>query len=59
MTVLGLLLLLSGWLLVLAALILLNAELSRNVFVIAGAAVEALGLAVMARSQMASRVDKS
>ena len=59
MTALGLLLLLSGWLLVLAALVLLRAELSRNVFMLAGAAVEALGLALVARAHMPFKADRS
>jgi hypothetical protein len=52
MRILGLLLLLSGWLIVVAAVILLLAN-ARAAFVAAGIAVELLGLGILARSHLA------
>jgi hypothetical protein len=49
----GFFLLLAGWAIVLAALALLPAALPRVVFVSAGAAVEVLGFALVARSHAA------
>jgi hypothetical protein len=49
----GLLLLVMGWLLVLAALVLLPALASRYAFVLAGLAVELLGLGLFAVSYKA------
>jgi membrane-bound ClpP family serine protease len=49
----GFLLLLSGWLLVVAALVMLPSPGPRAVFVLAGVAVEVLGLALAARSHRA------
>lgn len=54
----GFLLLLTGWLLVLAAIVLLASPLSRAVFVLAGVAVEALGLTFVIRSHLILREDK-
>jgi hypothetical protein len=54
----GFLLLLAGWLLVLAAIVLLASELSRAVFVLAGVAVEGLGLTFVIRSHLILREDK-
>jgi hypothetical protein len=48
----GFLLLLSGWLLVVAALVLLRSPGPRAVFVLAGVAVEVLGLALAARAHL-------
>jgi len=45
----GYLFLISGWLLVLAALVLLAGTGQRLVFVVAGLLVELLGLALLAR----------
>ena len=50
MKIAGLLLLLAGWLLVLAAVALLAAPAPRSVFVLAGAGVELLGLFLVARA---------
>lgn len=51
----GFLLMASGWIIVLAALLLLAPGSSRVVFVLAGVGVETLGLAVVVRSFSASR----
>jgi hypothetical protein len=48
----GLLLLLSGWLLVLAAIAMLNGGVARNAFVTAGVLVELLGLALTGRAHL-------
>ncbi len=47
----GFLLLISGWLLSIAALVLLRPEAFRAGFVLAAVAVEALGLVLLARSR--------
>jgi uncharacterized membrane protein YccF (DUF307 family) len=54
----GFLLLLTGWLLVLAAIVLLASPASRAGFVLAGVAVEALGLTFVIRSHLILREDK-
>ena len=46
----GLLLLASGWAIVIAAIVLLPSPASRAAFVLAGLAVEVLGLALAARA---------
>jgi hypothetical protein len=48
----GFLLLLAGWFLVLAALEMLNAATSRAIFVLAGMAIEILGLALVFRANL-------
>jgi len=50
MRIAGLLLLPSGWLIALAAVVLLRSPLARNGFVLAGVAVQALGLVLVFRS---------
>ena len=50
MKIAGLFLLLAGWFLVLAALVLLPAGAARNSFVLAGLGVQATGLTVTARA---------
>ena len=50
MRLLGFLLLLSGWLEVVAALLLLRSPLERSAFVTAGIGVEVLGLILAARA---------
>ena len=55
MRVVGLLLLLSGWVLVLAAVVLLPAVPVRAAFVLAGIGVEGLGLALVFRSHLVLR----
>jgi hypothetical protein len=47
----GLFLLLAGWGIVLAAVILLDPALAQTVFVLAGVGVEGLGLVLLVRSQ--------
>jgi hypothetical protein len=54
----GFLLLVTGWLLVLAAIVLLAASPSRAGFVLAGMGVEALGLLFVIRSHLILREDK-
>ena len=54
----GFLLLLTGWLLILAAIVLLASPPSRAGFVLAGAGVEALGLTFVIRSPLILREDK-
>jgi hypothetical protein len=54
----GFLLLLAGWLLVLAAIVLLASPASRAVFVSAGVAVEGLGLTFVIRSHLILQEDK-
>lgn len=50
MKLLGLLLLAAGWAITLAAVVLLKTTVERSVFVLAGIAVEALGLALATRA---------
>ncbi len=51
---LGFLLLLAGWLIVLAAMVLLPSAAVRAAFVTAGIAVEILGFALVARAHLLS-----
>jgi hypothetical protein len=51
----GFLLLLSGWIIVLAAVVLLKASPQQVAFVLAGMGVEALGLVLVVRSHMIPR----
>jgi membrane-bound ClpP family serine protease len=53
----GFLLLVSGWVLVAAALLLLTALTPRAAFVLAGVAVEILGFALVARAHLPSKAD--
>lgn len=57
MKITGFLLLVSGWLLVIAAIILLKAGSAQNAFVLAAVAVEAVGLILVARSHLQPRGD--
>jgi len=57
MKIAGFLLLLAGWVLVLAALALLVKAGPRGVFLAAGMAVEALGLVLAVRSHMTAKDD--
>jgi hypothetical protein len=52
MKVAGFLLLLAGWVLVLAAIALLGAAGPRGAFLLAGIGVELLGLVLVARSHL-------
>ena len=58
MKVVSLLLLLAGWFLVLASIVLLASPPSRAGFVLAGIAVEALGLILIFRSHAIPREKK-
>ncbi|HMD96920.1 MAG TPA: hypothetical protein VKM93_06255 [Terriglobia bacterium] len=55
MRLIGFLLLVAGWILVLAAVVLLGASPARAAFVLAGIGVEALGLALVFRSHLVLR----
>ncbi|HZE28120.1 MAG TPA: hypothetical protein VE083_12060 [Terriglobales bacterium] len=48
----GFLLLLAGWMIVLSALVLLQSASARTDFVLAGLAVEILGLVLVVRSHL-------
>jgi len=48
----GFLLLLAGWMIVLSALVLLRSASARTDFVVAGLAVEILGLVLVVRSHL-------
>ncbi len=54
----GLLLLVAGWAIVLAAFLLLIATTPRAAFVVAGVAIEILGLGLVARSHISVREAK-
>jgi hypothetical protein len=54
----GLLLLFSGWAIVLAAFVILGAAAPRAAFVVAGVAIEILGLGLVARSHVPPREAK-
>ena len=54
----GFLLLLAGWIIVAAAVILLLPENARAIFVLAGAGVEILGLTLVIRSNPLARAEK-
>ena len=58
MKVLGFVLLLAGWFLVLAAIVLFAAPPLRAAFVLAGIAVEVLGLILAFRSHLNPREEK-
>jgi hypothetical protein len=54
----GFLLLLAGWGIVLAAVIMLAPEVARTCFVLAGVGVEGLGLALVIRSHPIMRRER-
>jgi Skp family chaperone for outer membrane proteins len=54
----GFLLLVAGWLIVLAAMAMLRSAAPMAAFVLAGVAVEALGLALAFRAHMLRREEK-
>ena len=54
----GFLLLMMGWVLVLSAIVLLKQEAARGGFVLAGLAVEALGLFLVVRSYIAPKPER-
>jgi hypothetical protein len=51
-------LLVTGWLLVLCAISMLHAGVARNVFVMAGLGVEALGLVLAVRAHLPVRAER-
>jgi hypothetical protein len=53
----GFLLLVAGWVLVLSAVVLIGKAGARTAFVLAGLAVEGLGLALAIRSHLTPRSD--
>jgi hypothetical protein len=59
MKVAGFLLLLAGWALVLAAIVLLGAAGPRGLFLLAGLGVEVLGLVLVARSHLTPKGDEA
>jgi hypothetical protein len=59
MKVAGFLLLLAGWVLVLAAIALLRAAGQRGAFLLAGMGVEVLGLVLVARSHLTLKKDET
>jgi hypothetical protein len=58
MKAVGFLMLLAGWLLVLSAIVLLASPALRTAFVLAGVAVEALGMVLAFRSHQIPREEK-
>jgi hypothetical protein len=58
MKIAGFLLLLSGWVLILAAIALLPVGAIRTAFAAAGASVEGLGLVLAVRSHLPVRSDR-
>ena len=56
MRLLGFLLLLAGWFIVLAAVVLLGPGAARAVFLLAGMGVEVIGLVIVFRSHLSLRV---
>lgn len=59
MKIAGFLLSISGWLLAIVALVLLRTEASRAVFILAGMAVEVLGLGLVFRAHGLPRGGRS
>jgi hypothetical protein len=59
MRIAGFLLLLSGWVLVAAAIALLPAAAERVIFLLAGIGVELLGLGLAFRSHLAPKDERS
>ena len=53
----GFLLMMSGWILVAAVLVLLPGLAGRTVFVLAGCGVELLGLVIAARAHLTLKAD--
>ena len=58
MKLVGFLLLVSGWALVLSALILLGSSLPRTIFALAGVGVQTLGLVLVFRSHLVPRRER-
>jgi len=58
MRIIGFSLLLAGWAIVLTAIVLLASPPSRAIFVLAGMAVETLGLVLVLRSHLAAQGER-
>jgi hypothetical protein len=58
MKITGALLLVAGWLLILCAISMLKAGAVRNAFVLAGVAVELLGLILAVRAHLPVRAER-
>lgn len=58
MKILGFLLLLAGWGIALAALVLLSREVARNIFVLAGVGVELTGIVLVVRAHPTPRSEE-
>jgi hypothetical protein len=58
MKLLALFLLLAGWIIVLAAVALVDSEAPRAAFALAGAGVETLGLGLLVRAHMPHHEDR-
>ena len=58
MKIAGFFLLVAGWLLVVASLIMLHTMGAQTAFILAGLAVEVLGLVLAVRSHLAPRPDR-
>ena len=58
MKFLGFMLLLAGWIIVVAAIAMLPAEALRAAFALAGTGVEILGLVLIIRAQLAARGER-
>jgi hypothetical protein len=58
MKIAGFLLLLAGWGIVLAALVMLSAFSQRTSFILAGIAVEAVGLVLLFRTHVIPRAER-
>lgn len=59
LTPVGFLLLLTGWILVLSAIVLLKTDPARSGFVFAGMAVELLGLVLVVRAHIAPKPERN
>lgn len=55
MKIAGFLMMLAGWGIVVTAVVLLRSEVSKTAFVIAGIAIEALGVVLAARAHIPAR----
>lgn len=55
MKIIGLLMLPAGWIIVLAALVLLRVDVPRNLFIVSGLGVEILGLVLLTRSHIVTK----
>ncbi len=58
MKIAGFMLLLAGWAIVLAALLLLSTLGQRTSFILAGVAIEAVGMALLFRTHLIPRAER-